>query len=170
MTPSGQASSTQGTTKDTDTSQSVPLVQTTTLQDPEGNIQPAGRGAPSTVPHDDTGKLPPVSEGTIGDKDSEGQKPPADMEPSPPHEGAHSSQTDLKDQTDKTQSVGFEGLGPDHNQGKSSNEEEPANQFLQIQSMAEFQAVLLSDDELDKESEDDVFEAGDDLDTDNQST
>jgi hypothetical protein len=150
---SDQAPPPPGTTKVTDKSQSVSLVHMTTPKDPEGNIQPAGRGATFTfpanvsgtsqlesqggaapkysigqhqpvgtgglnislIPKDATEAHLSVFEGVIGDKDSEGLKPPTDMEPTPPHGVAHTSQTDPEDQTDKTQSVGFEGSGSNHN-------------------------------------------------------
>jgi hypothetical protein len=74
------------------------------------------------------------------------------------------------EQEKKTHSVHLEGSGTNHNKGKSSNEEEPDSPILQIQSMADFHAVLLSKDELSKESEDEIFEAGDDMETDAQTT
>ena len=49
-------------------------------------------------------------------------------------------------------------------QDKSSYEEEPAN-LLQFQSLADFQAALISD-----EDEEDTFEAGEDMDTEEQLT
>ena len=90
------------------------------------------------VSSDATNTNPSVVEGTIGYKDSGGLKLPVDMKPTPPHGVAHTSQTDSKDQADKSQSAGLEGSGSDQNQGKSSYEEDPANPFLQIDSMASF--------------------------------
>lgn len=69
--------------------------------------------------------------------------------------------TGSKDQVDKTQSTGLEGSGPGQNEGKSSNEEERDNLVLQIQSMADAQAALFSDDDF--HSDEEVFEAGDDM-------
>nr|GEX11306.1 hypothetical protein [Tanacetum cinerariifolium] len=39
-------------------------------------------GLPCTIPDEGTSKTKPLPEGPHGDKDSEGLKPPADMEPS----------------------------------------------------------------------------------------
>ena len=93
----------------------MPLVPTTTLQDLEGNIQPASRGAPSTVPSDGTGQNPPVPKGIIGDKDSGSRQLLPDIEPTPNPEVAHSLGTDPKDHEDKYESAGIEGSDPDHN-------------------------------------------------------
>ena len=83
---------------------------TTTLpKDSEGNIQPADRDTTIMIPKDDTGKHPSVSEGVTGDKDLEGKRPPADMEPITTLGGAHNLGTGSKDQVDKTQSTGLEG-------------------------------------------------------------
>ena len=73
-------------------------------KDSEGLIQHADRDTTITIPKDDTGKHPSVSEGVTGDKDSEGKRPPADMEPITTPEGAHNLGTGSKDQADKTQS------------------------------------------------------------------
>jgi hypothetical protein len=97
----------------------------------------------------------------MGDKDLEGYKPPADMEPITTPEGAHNLGTGLEDQVDKTQSTGFEGSGPGQNEGKYSNEEEPDNLLLQITSLSDAQAALFSDDEYNSDEE--VFTAGDDM-------
>jgi hypothetical protein len=114
------------------------------------------------TPQDDIEKNPSVSEGVTGDKDSEGYKPPADMEPRTTPGGAQNLGTGLKDQVGKTQPTGFEGSGPGHNEGKSSYEEEPDNlHLLQITSLADAQAFLFSDDEF--HSDEEVFTAGDDM-------
>ena len=75
-------------------------------KDSEGNIQPADRDTIITIPKDDTGKHPSVSEGVTGDKNSEGKRPPADMEPITTPGGAHNLVTGSKDQVDKTHSIG----------------------------------------------------------------
>lgn len=134
---------------------------TTHPKDSEGNIQPADRDTTITAPSDGTEKHPSVPEGVTRDKDSEGNIPTADMELTTNPEGAHNSGTDPEDQLDKTQSTGFKGSGPGQNKGESSYEEEPANPILQIQSLAEAQAVLYSDDEFNSDEE--VFNSGDDM-------
>ncbi|GJY06494.1 hypothetical protein Tco_0373548 [Tanacetum coccineum] len=55
----------------------------------------------------------------------------------------------------------------DENKGETSSEVEPNTEPLQLQTFADIQAILLSDDELDKESdEEEVLAAGDDMDED----
>ncbi|GKC61726.1 hypothetical protein Tco_1089324, partial [Tanacetum coccineum] len=46
-----------------------------------GNVQPADKGLPSMIYDDGMVKTTPLPEELRGDKDSEGLKPPADMEP-----------------------------------------------------------------------------------------
>jgi hypothetical protein len=79
------------------------------------------------------------------------------MEPKTTHGGAHNLGTGSKDQEDKTESDGLEGSGPGHNDGESSYEEEPDNLLFLIQSMADVQEALFSDDEFHIDEE--VFEA-----------
>ncbi|GKG30743.1 hypothetical protein Tco_0423231 [Tanacetum coccineum] len=50
-------------------------------KDSGGNVQLADIGLPSTVYDEGTVKTTPFPERPYGDKDSEGFKPPADMEP-----------------------------------------------------------------------------------------
>ena len=59
------------------------------------------------------------------------------------------------------------GSGPGQNQGKSFYKEEPINLF-EIESMGDIQALLDSEDELKEESEEEIFEAGEDMETDVQ--
>nr|GEZ15915.1 hypothetical protein [Tanacetum cinerariifolium] len=72
-------------TKDSEKTQSVSLGQIAHPQYTEGNTQPvvkpANKGFPSTVSDEGTVKTKLLPEGPHGDKDSEGFKPPADMEP-----------------------------------------------------------------------------------------
>ncbi|GKC21062.1 hypothetical protein Tco_1023212, partial [Tanacetum coccineum] len=96
-------------------------------QDPVGNIQPMGTGLPSTVSDEGVAKTTPCLEGPRGDKDSEGNKPPADMEPQ------HTPVADLS------------WIGVDYQ--------------LPLKTVAEIQALLLSKDELDQESDEEVLEA-----------
>nr|GEX13091.1 uncharacterized mitochondrial protein AtMg00810-like [Tanacetum cinerariifolium] len=63
------------------TSQLLPEGKTIDPTDSGGNIQPIDKGLPSTVPNEGIGKTKILSEGPHGDKDSEGFKPPVDMEP-----------------------------------------------------------------------------------------
>nr|GEZ79629.1 hypothetical protein [Tanacetum cinerariifolium] len=106
---------------------------------------------------------------------------------SPPDEGTRRSHpfpegksTDAKDPEGNIQPVGkalpstsldediprFEVSVPDQNKGKTSYEKELGNQPLILSTSADVQALLLSDEELMKESKDDVFKAGDEIDKD----
>nr|GEZ13655.1 hypothetical protein [Tanacetum cinerariifolium] len=62
-------------------SQPLPEGITTDPKDLEGNVQPMDKGLPFMVSDEGTVKTTPCPEGPCGDKDSEGLKPPADMEP-----------------------------------------------------------------------------------------
>ncbi|GJW82716.1 hypothetical protein Tco_0155861 [Tanacetum coccineum] len=62
-------------------SQPLPEGTTTNPKDSRGNIQPTNKGLPSTDSKDGVVKTTTFTKGPRGDKDSEGLKPPADMEP-----------------------------------------------------------------------------------------
>ncbi|GJR00805.1 hypothetical protein Tco_0523789 [Tanacetum coccineum] len=61
--------------------------------------RPADKGLPSTISDEGTSKTKPLPKGPHRDKDSEGFKPPNDMEPSTTHVG-DLSRTDVKYQAD----------------------------------------------------------------------
>ncbi|GKA91004.1 hypothetical protein Tco_0812874 [Tanacetum coccineum] len=91
------------------------------------------------TPDEGTAKTTPRPEGLLGHKDSGGNIPPADMEP------MHTPVAD------------------------PSGTVEPDTEHLQLQTFADIQAFLLSEDELDKESdEEEVLAVGDDMDEDPQ--
>ena len=114
------------------------------------------------MPDEDIRKAKLLSKGTkTHPKDSEGNIQPADRETTFTTGGTQNLGTDLEDQVDKTQSTGFEGSGPGQTEGKSSYEEEPDNLILKIQSLADAQAALFSDDEF--HSDEEIFEVGDDI-------
>ncbi|GJV27109.1 hypothetical protein Tco_1383557 [Tanacetum coccineum] len=97
-----------------------------------------------------------------------GNIPPADMEPihTPV---ADPSGTGAKYQVDETQSTRLRYRSLTKNKGKTSSEVEPDTEPLKLQTYADIQAFLLSDDELDKDSdEEEVLAAGDDMDEDPQ--
>ncbi|GJW78489.1 hypothetical protein Tco_0140171 [Tanacetum coccineum] len=54
------------------------------------------------------------------------------------------------------------------NEGKTSYEVEPDTEILQLKTFADVQAFLLFDDDMAQESDDDVFEAGEDMEEDTQ--
>ncbi|GJX30780.1 hypothetical protein Tco_0240635 [Tanacetum coccineum] len=71
----------------TKTKETPPPSQQRVLNDPTqspqapGNIQPTNKGLPSTASNKGTDKTTPSLEEPLGDKDSEGNIPPADMKP-----------------------------------------------------------------------------------------
>ncbi|GJV94633.1 hypothetical protein Tco_1546210 [Tanacetum coccineum] len=132
-----------------------------------GNDQPTDKGLPSTIPDEGTGKIMPLSKGSREDKDSKRLKPLADME----------SQTlpitdllgaDVEDHMEETQSTGVEVSVPNQNKGKTSIKVKLDTQTLSHTTAADVQALFLFYDELIEESDDDVFEAGDEMDEDIQ--
>ncbi|GKE29007.1 hypothetical protein Tco_1444391, partial [Tanacetum coccineum] len=157
-------------TLDEGTRQSKPLPEGTAthLKDSGGNKQPLDRDITSTTSNKGTAKTTPHLEGSLGDKDSGGNIPPADMEliHTPI---ADPSGTGAKYQVDETQSTRLRYRSLIKNKGKTSSEVEPDTKPLKLQTYADIQALLLSDDELDKESgEEEVLATGDDMDEDPQ--
>nr|GEZ13154.1 hypothetical protein [Tanacetum cinerariifolium] len=141
--------------------------KTTDPKDLGGNDQPTDKGLPSMVPDEGTGKTTPLYQGPREDKDLERLKPLAKMESKTPHVTPLSG-ADAEDQVDQTQSTRFKVLIPNQNKGKTSFEVKSDTQTLLLTTIADVQALLLSDDELDEESDNDVFEAGDEMDKDIQ--
>ncbi|GKB72572.1 hypothetical protein Tco_0933984 [Tanacetum coccineum] len=106
-----------------------------------GNIQPIDTGLPFTVYDEGAAKTTPLPEGLRGDKDPEGLKPPADIEPQTNHV-----------------------VNPLWTDANGSD-----TQPLQLNTFADVQAFILSEDEMAQESDDeDVLEAGEDMDEDTQ--
>ncbi|GJT34478.1 hypothetical protein Tco_0924897 [Tanacetum coccineum] len=150
--------------------QSKPLHEGTAThpKDSGGNKQPLNRDITSTTSNEGTAKTTPRPEGPLGDKDSGGNIPPADMEPihTPV---ADPSGTGAKYQVDETHSTRLRYRSLTKNKGKTSSEVEPDTEPLKLQTYDDIQAFLLSDDELDNESdEEEVLAAGDDMDEDPQ--
>ncbi|GJQ89586.1 hypothetical protein Tco_0000725 [Tanacetum coccineum] len=128
-----------------------------------GNKQPLDTDITS---NEGTAKTTPRPEGSLGDKDSWGNIPPDDIEliHTPV---ADTSGTGAKCQVDETQSTRWRYRSLTKNKGKTSSEVEPDTKPLKLQTYAHIQAFLLSDDELDKDSnEEKVLAAGDDMDED----
>ncbi|GJT27098.1 retrovirus-related pol polyprotein from transposon TNT 1-94 [Tanacetum coccineum] len=154
------------------TCKSKPLLEgTVTVSHPKdsgGNIQPLDRDLTSTASDEGMAKTTPHPEGSLGDKDSGGNILPADMEP------IHTSVADPsgavpKYQVDKTKSTRLRQQSLTKNKGEPSYEGDPDTEPLNLQTFADIQAFLLSEDELDKESdEDEMLAAGDDMDEDIQ--
>ncbi|GJR18010.1 hypothetical protein Tco_0966537 [Tanacetum coccineum] len=154
----------------TGTRQSKPLPEGTAThpKDSGGNKQPLDRDITSTTSNEGTAKTTPRPEGLLGDKDSGVNIPPADMEPihTPV---ADPSRTGAKYQVDETQSTRLRYRSLTKNKGKTSSEVKPDTKPLKLQTYVDIQAFLLSDDELDKDSdEEEVLAAGDDIDEDPQ--
>nr|GFA13988.1 hypothetical protein [Tanacetum cinerariifolium] len=126
-------------------SQPLPIGKATYPKDSKGNIQPLDRDITSTTPNEGMAKTTPRPDGSLEDKDSGETIPPVDIEP------IHTTVADP--------------LGT----GKTSSEVEPDNEPLQLQTFADIQAFLLSQDELDKERDkEEVLAAGEDMDEDSQ--
>ncbi|GKE25811.1 hypothetical protein Tco_1441195, partial [Tanacetum coccineum] len=123
-------------------SQLLPEGTITDPKDSRGNVQPADKGLPSMTSNEGTAKTTPHPEGSLGDKDLDGNKPPADMKPINP--------------------TIANPLG-------TGDEYQPDHETLQLTTLADIQAYLLSKDELAHESdEEEVFVAGDDMEEENQ--
>ncbi|GJX90388.1 hypothetical protein Tco_0343714 [Tanacetum coccineum] len=122
-------------------------------------------GLPATVPNEGVGKTKLLLEGAnIKDKDSERFKPLTDIESFTPHVTALSG-TYAEYEVNKTLSTKFEVSVPDQHQGKTSFEMELDTKTLLLTTVADIQA-LLKEDELIKESDDDIFKAGKEMDED----
>ncbi|GKC86999.1 hypothetical protein Tco_1147648, partial [Tanacetum coccineum] len=118
-------------------------------QDLQRDIQLASTGLPSTL-DDGTHKSQPLPEGkATPPKDSGGNIQPLD-----------------RDLTSTTSDEGTTKTTP-RPEGKTSSEVESDTEPLQLQTFADIQAFLLSEDELDRESdEEEVLAAGEDMDED----
>ncbi|GJW79976.1 hypothetical protein Tco_0143951 [Tanacetum coccineum] len=139
---------------DEGTRKSQPLPEGTT-SDPKdlgGNVQPTYKGLPSIVSDEGTSKTKPLPEGPHGDKDSEGFKPPADMEPSTTPV-ADLSGTHAKYQVDQTQFTRLRNWSLTKNKGEPSYEGELGNQSLILSTTADVQSLLLSNEELMEEKD-----------------
>ncbi|GKC67263.1 hypothetical protein Tco_1099861, partial [Tanacetum coccineum] len=115
-----------------------------------------------------TAKTTPRPEGSLGDKDSGENIPPADMEQI--HTlVANPSGTSAKYHVDETQSTRLRYQSLTKNKGKTSSKVNPDTEPLKLQTYADIQAFMLSGDELDKDNdEEEVLAARDDMDEDPQ--
>ncbi|GJX81374.1 hypothetical protein Tco_0330855 [Tanacetum coccineum] len=105
------------------------------------------KGFPFTASHEGTTKTTPCPEGSLGHKDSGGNKPPADMEPIN-LTVADLSGTGAKYRVDETQSARLRYRSLTENKGETSSEVDPNTQTLQLNTFAVIQEFLLSEDEL----------------------
>ncbi|GJT39053.1 hypothetical protein Tco_0938918 [Tanacetum coccineum] len=137
---------------------------------PEATKTPPTKEVPakdSDKTHEGTRKSQLLPEGKTTDtKDSEGNDQPTSK--GLPSTASKDVIADAEHDVGQTQSTGFKVLIPNQNKGKTSFEVESDTQTLLLTTTADVQALLLSEDELIKESEDDVFEAGDEMDEDTQ--
>ncbi|GJY54577.1 hypothetical protein Tco_0446241 [Tanacetum coccineum] len=162
--------------KPTKGSEQSHLVSSGTVPDPqdlERDIQLASTGLPSTL-DEGTHQLKPFPEGTATHpKDPEGNKQPLDRDitSTTSNEGTAKTmpRTGAKYQVDETQSTRLRYRSLTKNKDKTSSEVEPDTEPLKLQTYDDIQAFLLSDDELDKDSdEEEVLAVGDDMDEDHQ--
>lgn len=128
-----------------------------------GKKQPISIGLPFRDSDEVSSSIHPHTEETRGDKDSEGQKQTADMEP---HKQTHDQTSGPRAEyhTDETQSVGLRYKSLTKNKGKPSFEGEldvPPKLFT---SATEIKSFLLSDEEDEAESEEEMLGAGDEHD------
>nr|GEV15339.1 hypothetical protein [Tanacetum cinerariifolium] len=130
-------------------------------KDSKKTQSPANKGLPSMISDEGTVKTMSLPERPHEDKDSEGFKLPADIEPSTTHV-VDPLGTDAKYQVDQTQSTRLTYRSLTKNKGETSSEMEPHNQTLLLSTAADVQALFF-DEELIEESEDDIFEAGDNI-------
>nr|GEU85338.1 hypothetical protein [Tanacetum cinerariifolium] len=144
-------------------------------QDPERNIQLASTGLPSIL-DEGTHKSQPLlegmtkttsrSEGTLGDKDSKGNKPPDDTKPIN-HTVVDPLGTGTEYQVDETQSTRMRYQILTDNNGKTYFKVDLNLKILQLTTLADNQVYLLYEDKLAQESdEEEVFAAGDDMEED----
>ncbi|GJS65846.1 hypothetical protein Tco_0680410 [Tanacetum coccineum] len=128
--------------------------------------KPANKGLHSTIFDEGAAKTTSLPEGPRGDKDSEGLKPPGDMEP---HTNpiVDPSLTNAKYLAYQTQSARLKYLSLTKNKGKTSSEVEPDIKALELKTFANIQELLLSDDEMVQERDDEeVFAAEENMDED----
>ncbi|GJX33480.1 hypothetical protein Tco_0243335 [Tanacetum coccineum] len=141
----------------------IPKIQRETY-----NSLPADKGLPSMAFNKGTAKTMPCPEGPLRDKDSGGNKPPADMKLINPTV-TDPSGTGVEYQVDQTQSTRLRYQTLTKNKGKISFEVESDPETLQLTTLADIQAYLLSEDELAQESdEEETFSAGDEMEEDTQ--
>ncbi|GJW36927.1 hypothetical protein Tco_0059847 [Tanacetum coccineum] len=135
------------------------------------NIQLASTGLPSIL-DEGTHKSQPLPEGpATHPKDSGGNIQPFDRDLTSTTfaEGTAKTmpRTGAKYQMDETQSTRLRYRSLTKNKGKTSSEVEPDTEALQLQTFVDVQAFLISEDELDIESdEEEVLAAGEDMDED----
>ncbi|GKB68737.1 hypothetical protein Tco_0930149 [Tanacetum coccineum] len=65
---------------------------------------------------------------------------------------------------DQTQSTQFEVSNPDHNKGKISSEVEPDTEPMILQTFDDLQSLLDLEDELQDESDEEIYDAGEEID------
>ncbi|GJV49548.1 hypothetical protein Tco_1439760 [Tanacetum coccineum] len=123
------------------------VTTTTDPKDSGGNVPSTDKGLPSTVSDEGTVKTTSLPKGPYGDKNSEGFKPPADMEPLTTSV-ADLSRTGTKYQVDQTQSARLRYQSLTKNEGKTSSKVEPDSKTLQLTTFADVQAFLLFDDKM----------------------
>nr|GEZ58390.1 hypothetical protein [Tanacetum cinerariifolium] len=155
-------------TLDEGTRKSKPLLEgiDTHPKDSGGNKQLLDRDITFMTPDEGTAKTMSRSEGSLGEKDSEGNKPPAKMKP------LHTTDinflgTGAKYQVDETQSSRLRYQSLTKNKGKPSYEGDLDTQPM-ILSYADVRASHLFDDEA-QESKEDILEACDKMDDNPQS-
>ncbi|GJZ91982.1 hypothetical protein Tco_0996507 [Tanacetum coccineum] len=151
--------------EDSDKTQPVSSGQTAHSQNTKGFIQPVVKRFHSPLEEGTRiSKTKPLPEGAnIEDKDSKRFKPLADMESYTP------PVTDLSRTDAKYQFTQSEVSILDQHQSKTSSEVKLDTETLLLTTITDIQALLVdSEEELKDDSDDDVFEAGEEIDEDIQ--
>ncbi|GKB82075.1 hypothetical protein Tco_0948970 [Tanacetum coccineum] len=131
-------------------------------------MQPLDRDLTLSTPNEGMAKTTPRPEGSLRDKDSRGNIPPTDMEPIN-STIADPSGTVAKYEVDKTKSTRLRQQSLTKNKDKTSSEVQCDTEPLKLQTFADIQAFLLSEDEMDQENdEEDVLATREDMDEDPQ--
>nr|GEU77032.1 retrovirus-related Pol polyprotein from transposon TNT 1-94 [Tanacetum cinerariifolium] len=89
---------------------------------------------------------------------------PKDLPCSDHYQMDQRERVDIKDQVDKTQSTRFEMSDPNQNKGKTSSEVEPDTKHFLLTTFGNLKALLDLDDDLKDESDEEMFEAGEEMD------
>ncbi|GJT86689.1 hypothetical protein Tco_1068406 [Tanacetum coccineum] len=138
--------------------------QTTSLVH-AGNKQLAVKGLPATHPDDGTSKTQPLPKGTNIDPKDSGRNTQLADRGQPKALVINLSGAGTKYPVDQTQSTRFKVSDPDHNKGKTSSEVESNTDTMILTTVADIQALLGdSEDELKDDSDEEMLEAGEELD------
>nr|GEU88872.1 hypothetical protein [Tanacetum cinerariifolium] len=133
-------------------------------KDPEINTQPAGMGLPTAHPDEGTRKTKHLPNGTNIDLKYSGRNIQLTNRAQPSTLITDQSGDGIEDQVDKTQSTRFEMSYPDQNKGKTSSEVKLDIKHLILITFGNFKTLLDLEDELKDESDEEMYEAKEEMD------